>query len=236
MKNAIPIRGSLSLSRSLFCCFFFPYFTEFIWQPLCKQVPLSVHFKVRALTQCSKLDMQSHWNHRGSTGVAEADVLLTTGKPLCSFCPPSCSPREMNARRLFQFSHAESHLNSRRSESDFVPGSHRSRSIARSSNCLRGISEPILRCYQTSVVVRQAQKKPLYTLGGCVWVQDGCVQTRMKFRFPMQEQLGRLISVLFGCLLIYWFIYSFWEKKEIISKNSTTPETSQAAHTPTCTQ
>lgn len=120
----------------------------------------------------------------------------------------------MNTKRLFQFSDAESHLNSRRSESDFVPGSHRSYSITRSLNCLRGISEPILRCYQTSVVVQQAQEKPLYTHGVCVWVRGLCVQTRMKFRFPMQEQLGRLISVAFGCLLIYWFIYSFWERKK----------------------
>lgn len=99
--------------------------------------------------------------------------------------------------------------------------SHLSHSITRSCrNCLRGISEPILRCYQTPVVARQAPKEPLLMHGGCVWEQDWCVQTRMKFRFPMQEQPGHLISVLFACLLIYWFIYSFWERRKIISKNS----------------
>lgn len=40
-------------------------------------------------------------------------------------------------------------------------------------------------------------------------------------------------------LVVYWYIdlfTHFWERKKIISKKSATPETSKAAHTPTCTQ
>lgn len=134
----------------------------------------------------------------------------------------------MNAGRMSQFSDAESYLNSRRPEREFVPGSHRSWGVTRSLNCLRGISEPILRCYQAPVVVRQAQKKPLYTHRGgmCGYETDVC-----QHRHNLDSQCRKSEDVSHEFYLVpYWFIDAFTHFGRQNKYFPKTTETCKAAH------
>lgn len=88
----------------------------------CVNSALSVHFKVYALTQCPRLDIQSHRNHQGQQALLKQMLTRHWQSVPFSVCPPLALPRGMNAQQLIQSADLESYLKRRRLESEFIRG------------------------------------------------------------------------------------------------------------------
>lgn len=112
----------------------------------------------------------------------------------------------MNARRRFQFSDAESHLNSRRPESDSVPGCHRSYSITRgwtASVAFRSQYWDVTRRLLLCDKLRRSHFRRMEVVCGCK--TDVC-KHGWNLDFPCRNSWD--VSYQFY-LVVYWFIDSF---------------------------
>lgn len=113
MKSAIPSPVFLPPPQPI---------TQSLSGSHCVNSTLSVHFKVYALTQCPRLDIQPHWNHQGQQALLKQTLTRHWQSVPFSVCPPLILPWEMNAQQLIQSADLESYLNRRRLESEFIRG------------------------------------------------------------------------------------------------------------------
>lgn len=149
----------------------------------------------------------------------------------CSFYPG-----EMNAQRPFQSADSESHLNSRRPESDFVLGPiylTASPAVWTASVAFHSQYWDVTR----RLLLRDKLRRSHFT---CMEVVCGSKTDVRKhgwnLDFPCRNSRdGSYQFYLFA----YWFIdlfIHFERGRKSSPKTPTTPETCKAAHTPTCTQ